>query len=205
MKALEEENLSVKPWQMSGDVTAERRPENALLEEHLAFDRMTKLRKHCTALSCEKLKDESHPLLYFWQVFADIWRFFVISSWNSSLYSLWKSKLLRGHENVWIRCCSSCNHRRNGRKVGSADNAENPRQSNWPSDVLFLPYLLFLLHNSTASVRCRLIGMGRRGTEGEAGWRSATLSERTGAGPGEAEDVSGRNLRTGVPQESPGA
>ena len=42
IKHLEEELLAEKPWQLKGEVTAKGRPENALLEEDLEFDQMTR-------------------------------------------------------------------------------------------------------------------------------------------------------------------
>ena len=40
IKLMEEEALEPKAWQFQGEVTAERRPENSLLEEHLIFDHL---------------------------------------------------------------------------------------------------------------------------------------------------------------------
>lgn len=38
IKALEEKNVSDKPWQLKGEIQAKARPENSLLQEHLDFD-----------------------------------------------------------------------------------------------------------------------------------------------------------------------
>lgn len=37
--------LSGKAWQLTGEIEAQKRPENSLLEEYLQFDRTTRLRK----------------------------------------------------------------------------------------------------------------------------------------------------------------
>ncbi|XP_065566235.1 U3 small nucleolar ribonucleoprotein protein MPP10-like isoform X2 [Artemia franciscana] len=42
IKSLEEEALAPKSWQLGGEVVAEARPENALLEEDLIFDHVTR-------------------------------------------------------------------------------------------------------------------------------------------------------------------
>ncbi len=42
MGNLEEENLRPKTWQMSGEISARDRPENALLEEHLSHEHGTR-------------------------------------------------------------------------------------------------------------------------------------------------------------------
>ncbi|CAF0835961.1 unnamed protein product [Didymodactylos carnosus] len=43
IKSIEEEMLSAKPWQLSGETDSYKRPENSLLEEYLQFDRNTRL------------------------------------------------------------------------------------------------------------------------------------------------------------------
>lgn len=42
IRALEESNLSEKPWQLMGETSVATRPENSLLQEHLEFDHMTR-------------------------------------------------------------------------------------------------------------------------------------------------------------------
>jgi len=42
IEEMEEEALQPKPWQLTGEVTAETRPENSLLEEHLIYDHLIK-------------------------------------------------------------------------------------------------------------------------------------------------------------------
>lgn len=37
--------MSTKPWQLTGEIEANKRPENSLLEEYLQYDRTTRLRK----------------------------------------------------------------------------------------------------------------------------------------------------------------
>lgn len=46
IKEMETENLSEKRWQLVGEISAKRRPENSLLEEHLFFEHTTKLRNY---------------------------------------------------------------------------------------------------------------------------------------------------------------
>lgn len=41
--SLEKELLEKKPWQLQGEVTAQKRPENSLLEETLLFDHAVRL------------------------------------------------------------------------------------------------------------------------------------------------------------------
>ena len=42
IRKLEEKNLEPKSWQMSGEASAKHRPENALLEEHLGHEHLTR-------------------------------------------------------------------------------------------------------------------------------------------------------------------
>ena len=42
---MESDNISSKPWQLIGEVTEKQRPKNALLEEHLEFDHMSRTGK----------------------------------------------------------------------------------------------------------------------------------------------------------------
>ncbi|XP_055327945.1 U3 small nucleolar ribonucleoprotein protein MPP10-like isoform X2 [Paramacrobiotus metropolitanus] len=42
IQAMEEEAVSERPWQLSGEVAASKRPENSLLEEFLQFDHVTR-------------------------------------------------------------------------------------------------------------------------------------------------------------------
>lgn len=41
--SLEKELLDKKPWQLQGEVTAQKRPENSLLEETLHFDHAVRM------------------------------------------------------------------------------------------------------------------------------------------------------------------
>lgn len=36
--------LDSKPWQLTGEIEGQKRPENSLLEEYLQYDRTTRLR-----------------------------------------------------------------------------------------------------------------------------------------------------------------
>lgn len=49
IKSLEKELLMEKPWQLRGEVTGQKRPENSLLEEMVIFDHAVKMGKHCTS------------------------------------------------------------------------------------------------------------------------------------------------------------
>ena len=42
---MEDASLEAKTWQLTGETTATTRPENSLLEEHLMFDHIAKIRK----------------------------------------------------------------------------------------------------------------------------------------------------------------
>ena len=42
IKEIENQAINEKPWQMTGEVAAIERPDNALLEEHLDFDTVSK-------------------------------------------------------------------------------------------------------------------------------------------------------------------
>ncbi|CAJ0599264.1 unnamed protein product [Cylicocyclus nassatus] len=57
IKKLEEENLAPKSWEMSGEVTAQQREENELLETHLEFDLGMKKAPEITEVFTEKLEE----------------------------------------------------------------------------------------------------------------------------------------------------
>lgn len=42
---LEKVALAEKPWQLSGEVTAQARPENSMLEEDVEFDQTSRMGK----------------------------------------------------------------------------------------------------------------------------------------------------------------
>lgn len=45
IKSLEEALLEEKPWQLKGEVTGQKRPENSLLEETVLFDHAVRMGK----------------------------------------------------------------------------------------------------------------------------------------------------------------
>ncbi|XP_052795799.1 U3 small nucleolar ribonucleoprotein protein MPP10-like [Mya arenaria] len=57
MSELEERMLSEKPWQMTGEVTGGKRPENSLLQENLQFDYTTRLTPEITEETTKSLED----------------------------------------------------------------------------------------------------------------------------------------------------
>uniref|UniRef100_S4RQW0 U3 small nucleolar ribonucleoprotein protein MPP10 n=1 Tax=Petromyzon marinus TaxID=7757 RepID=S4RQW0_PETMA len=57
IKQLEEAALSEKPWQLMGEVTAQKRPENSLLEEGLIFDHAIRMAPVITEETTMRLED----------------------------------------------------------------------------------------------------------------------------------------------------
>lgn len=46
IQELENASLAEKAWQLSGEVTAQTRPENSMLEEDVEFEQASRLGKH---------------------------------------------------------------------------------------------------------------------------------------------------------------
>ncbi|XP_043840254.1 U3 small nucleolar ribonucleoprotein protein MPP10 [Dromiciops gliroides] len=57
IKSLEKELLEKKPWQLQGEVTGQKRPENSLLEETLHFDHAVRMAPVITEETTLKLED----------------------------------------------------------------------------------------------------------------------------------------------------
>ncbi|NWR75604.1 MPP10 protein, partial [Centropus unirufus] len=57
IKNLEEQLLEEKPWQLTGEVTAQKRPENSLLEEMLLFDHAVRMPPVITEETTFRLED----------------------------------------------------------------------------------------------------------------------------------------------------
>ncbi|NXN67122.1 MPP10 protein, partial [Himantopus himantopus] len=57
IKSLEEELLEEKPWQLKGEVTAQKRPENSLLEETVLFDHAVRMEPVITEETTFQLED----------------------------------------------------------------------------------------------------------------------------------------------------
>ncbi|XP_074862500.1 U3 small nucleolar ribonucleoprotein MPP10 [Carettochelys insculpta] len=57
IKSLEKELLGEKPWQLTGEVTGQKRPENSLLEESLLFDHAVRMAPVITEETTFQLED----------------------------------------------------------------------------------------------------------------------------------------------------
>ncbi|XP_073762284.1 U3 small nucleolar ribonucleoprotein protein MPP10 isoform X1 [Danio rerio] len=57
IEELENAALSEKPWQLSGEVTAQTRPENSMLEEDIAFDQASRMAPAITEETTLQLED----------------------------------------------------------------------------------------------------------------------------------------------------
>lgn len=57
IKKLEKDSLAEKPWQLSGETSAAKRPENSLLEEHLQFDFISRAAPLVTEESTKNLEE----------------------------------------------------------------------------------------------------------------------------------------------------
>ncbi|KAM8973852.1 U3 small nucleolar ribonucleoprotein MPP10 [Pelodytes ibericus] len=57
IKALQSQMLSEKPWQLGGEVTAQKRPENSLLSESLQFDHASRMAPIVTEETTLQLED----------------------------------------------------------------------------------------------------------------------------------------------------
>ncbi|XP_035409762.1 U3 small nucleolar ribonucleoprotein protein MPP10 [Cygnus atratus] len=57
IKSLEEELLEEKPWQLKGEVTGQKRPENSLLEETILFDHAVRMAPVITEETTFQLED----------------------------------------------------------------------------------------------------------------------------------------------------
>ncbi|NXN33620.1 MPP10 protein, partial [Nycticryphes semicollaris] len=57
IKSLEDELLEEKPWQLKGEVTAQKRPENSLLEETVLFDHAVRMAPVITEETTFQLED----------------------------------------------------------------------------------------------------------------------------------------------------
>ncbi|CAF1471833.1 unnamed protein product [Adineta steineri] len=57
IKSIEKDMLDAKPWQLTGEIEGQRRPENSLLEEYLQYDRTTRLPPVITNETTDSLED----------------------------------------------------------------------------------------------------------------------------------------------------
>jgi len=57
MKSIEKDMLNPKPWQLTGEIEGQKRPENSLLEEYLQYDRTTRLPPVITNETTDSIED----------------------------------------------------------------------------------------------------------------------------------------------------
>ncbi|CAF0721854.1 unnamed protein product [Rotaria sp. Silwood1] len=57
IKSIEKDMLSAKPWQLTGEIEGQKRPENSLLEEYVQYDRTTRLAPVITTETTDSIED----------------------------------------------------------------------------------------------------------------------------------------------------
>ena len=68
IEELEKTALAAKPWQLTGEVSAQMRPENSMLEEDVAFDQASRMgkRQYCSECCLAGLNLSAYFIEYYY-------------------------------------------------------------------------------------------------------------------------------------------
>lgn len=81
IEELEKAALAEKPWQLSGEATAQIRPENSMLEEDVEFEQASRMGVYCWVFVCFNHTLANNGMLYWIALTNHTSVMFILFNW----------------------------------------------------------------------------------------------------------------------------